>query len=43
LIAILFVVGRKWAGYANTNRLLAGLAMVAIGLAMVGTAILLGG
>jgi VIT1/CCC1 family predicted Fe2+/Mn2+ transporter len=43
LIAILFVVGRKWAGYANTNRLVAGLAMVAIGLAMVGIAILLGG
>jgi len=43
LIAILFVVGRKWAGYANANRLVAGLAMVAIGLAMVGIAILLGG
>ena len=43
LIAILFVVGRKWAGYANTNRMVAGLAMVALGLAMVGIAILLGG
>ena len=43
LIAILFVVGRKWAEYANTNRLVAGLAMVAIGLSLVGVAILLGG
>jgi VIT1/CCC1 family predicted Fe2+/Mn2+ transporter len=43
LIALLFFVGRKWAAYANTNRLLAGLAMVAIGLALVGVAILLGG
>lgn len=43
LIAILFVVGRKWAAYANTNRLVAGLAMVALGLALVGVAILLGG
>ena len=43
LIAILFVVGRRWAAYANTNRLAAGLAMVAIGLALVGVAILLGG
>jgi len=43
LIAILFVVGRKWAGYANTNGLVAGSAMVALGLALVGVAILLGG
>ena len=43
LIAILFVVGRRWAAYANTNRLVAGLAMVALGLALVGVAILLGG
>jgi VIT1/CCC1 family predicted Fe2+/Mn2+ transporter len=43
LIAILFVVGRKWAAYANTNRLVAGLAMVTLGLALVGVAILLGG
>ena len=43
LIAILFVVGRRWAAYANTNRLVAGLAMVALGLALVGVAMLLGG
>jgi VIT1/CCC1 family predicted Fe2+/Mn2+ transporter len=43
LIAILFVVGRKWAAYANTNGLAAGSAMVALGLALVGVAILLGG
>ena len=43
LIALLFLVGRKWAKYAGTNQLLAGLLMVAIGLALVGTAILLGG
>jgi hypothetical protein len=43
LIAILFVVGRRWAAYANTNQLVAGLAMVALGLALVGVAMLLGG
>lgn len=43
LIAMLFFVGRKWAKYANTNRLSAGLTMVAIGLSLVGLAILLGG
>ena len=43
LIAMLFVVGHRWAEYARTNRLRAGLAMVAIGLALVGVAILLGG
>ena len=43
LIAMLFVVGRKWAAYANTNRLVAGLAMVTIGLLLVGIAVLLGG
>jgi VIT1/CCC1 family predicted Fe2+/Mn2+ transporter len=43
LIAMLFLVGHKWAQYAHTNRLVAGLAMVAIGLALVGVAVLLGG
>jgi VIT1/CCC1 family predicted Fe2+/Mn2+ transporter len=43
LIAMLFLVGRKWAEYAYTNRLIAGLGMVSIGLALVGVAILLGG
>ncbi len=43
LIAMLFAVGQKWAQYNETNRLLAGLAMVAIGLALVGVAVLLGG
>jgi hypothetical protein len=43
LIAMLFIVGRRWAAYANTNRLLAGVAMVAVGLLLVGVAILLGG
>jgi VIT1/CCC1 family predicted Fe2+/Mn2+ transporter len=43
LIAMLFFAGRKWGQYAYTNRLLAGLVMVAIGLALVGVAILLGG
>jgi VIT1/CCC1 family predicted Fe2+/Mn2+ transporter len=43
LIAMLFAVGRKWAAYTNTNRLVAGLAMVAVGLLMVGVAIALGG
>jgi hypothetical protein len=43
LIALLFFVGQKWAQYAGTNRLAAGSLMVAIGLALVGVAILLGG
>ena len=43
LIAMLFLVGDKWARYAHTNRLVTSLAMVAIGLALVGVAILLGG
>ena len=43
LIAMLFIVGHKWAAHVRINRLLAGLAMVAIGLAMVGVTILLGG
>jgi VIT1/CCC1 family predicted Fe2+/Mn2+ transporter len=43
LIALLFLVGRKWAQYAGINELWAGLAMVGIGLALVGIAILLGG
>jgi VIT1/CCC1 family predicted Fe2+/Mn2+ transporter len=43
LIAMLFFVGRKWAAYANTNRLRVGLAMVCIGLLLVGVAVLLGG
>jgi hypothetical protein len=36
-------VGRRWARYAGTNRLVTGLSMVAIGLALVGVSILLGG
>jgi hypothetical protein len=43
LIAMLFVIGQKWAQYAGTNRLLTGLVMVAVGLVLVGIAILLGG
>lgn len=43
LIAMLFLVGQKWAQYAHTNRVVAGLVMVAIGLVLVGVAILLGG
>ena len=43
LLAMLYVVGRKWAAYANTNRLVTGLAMVAVGLLLVGIAIALGG
>jgi VIT1/CCC1 family predicted Fe2+/Mn2+ transporter len=43
LIVLLFVIGQKWAQYARVNRLAAGLAMVVIGLALVGVAILLGG
>jgi VIT1/CCC1 family predicted Fe2+/Mn2+ transporter len=43
LIAVLFYVGQKWANYAGRNRLLIGSAMVVVGLALVGVAILLGG
>jgi hypothetical protein len=43
LIGMLFVVGQKWAQYARTNRLITGLTMVAIGLALVGVAVALGG
>jgi hypothetical protein len=43
LIALLFLVGQKWAQYVGANRLVAGLTMVAIGLLLVGVAILLGG
>jgi VIT1/CCC1 family predicted Fe2+/Mn2+ transporter len=43
LIALLFLVGQGWARYAGTSRLKAGFAMVALGLVLVGVAILLGG
>ena len=43
LLAGLFYVGQKWADYAGKNRVAFGLAMVSIGLALVGVAILLGG
>lgn len=43
LIAMLFLVGQRWAQYAGMNRLLSGLVMVAIGLVLVGVAVLLGG
>jgi hypothetical protein len=43
LIAGLFYVGQKWAAYAGRNRMVVGLAMVAVGLTLVGVAILFGG
>jgi len=43
LIAALFYVGQKWAAYAGKNRFAMGSGMVAIGLVLVGVAILLGG
>jgi VIT1/CCC1 family predicted Fe2+/Mn2+ transporter len=43
LIILLYLVGRRWAHYAGTNRLLTGLSMVTIGLLLVGVSILLGG
>jgi VIT1/CCC1 family predicted Fe2+/Mn2+ transporter len=43
LIVMLFLVGHRWARYASTHRLAAGLVMVVIGLVLVGVAILLGG
>jgi VIT1/CCC1 family predicted Fe2+/Mn2+ transporter len=43
LLAMLFIVGQRWAWYVNLNRLFSGLVMVAIGLVLVGVAVLLGG
>jgi len=43
LIAGLFYVGQKWAAFAGKSRLAVGLAMVTVGLMLVGVAILLGG
>jgi len=43
LIAGLFYVGQKWARYAGRNPLVIGSAMIAVGLGLVGVAILLGG
>ena len=43
LIALLFIVGQQWGRHAQTNPWWSGLAMVVLGLAMVGVAILLGG
>jgi hypothetical protein len=43
LIILLFLVGQKWAAHVGANRFAAGSAMVAIGLALVGVAVLLGG
>ena len=43
LIATLFYVGQKWAEYAGKNRFAMGSGMIAVGLVLVGVAILLGG
>jgi hypothetical protein len=43
LIAMLFWVGQRWAHHIHANRLLVGLAMVAVGFALVGVAVQLGG
>jgi hypothetical protein len=43
LIGMLFWVGQRWAYYIHANRLLVGLAMVVVGLSLVGVSILLGG
>jgi hypothetical protein len=43
LVVGLFYVGQKWAAFAGKNRVVFGLAMVAVGLMLVGVAILLGG
>lgn len=42
-LALLFIVGYTWAQYTNTNRWLAGLALLLLGLALVLVAIALGG
>jgi VIT1/CCC1 family predicted Fe2+/Mn2+ transporter len=43
LIGMLFLVGQEWGRYARTNRVVAGLVMMSIGLALVGIAVALGG
>jgi hypothetical protein len=43
LIGMLFLVGQQWAYYINAKRIWAGLAMVAVGLGLVGVAVVLGG
>ncbi|HET7293293.1 MAG TPA: VIT family protein [Vicinamibacteria bacterium] len=43
LVALLFVTGYEWGRHANTNRWLAGLVYMAVGLLLVGVAIALGG
>ncbi len=43
MVLMLFIIGMKWAEYAYTGRLGAGLIMAAVGLTLVGVAILLGG
>jgi hypothetical protein len=42
-IALLFYVGKKWAKYTGSNPFATGAGMVAIGLVLVGLAVLLGG
>lgn len=43
LVVLLFVTGYEWGRHANTNRWLAGFVYMAVGLALVGVAIALGG
>ena len=43
LLALLFLVGRKWAEYVGLSKITSGSIMVLVGLALVGVAILLGG
>jgi VIT1/CCC1 family predicted Fe2+/Mn2+ transporter len=43
LLIMLFVTGQKWAAYVGTHRLWTGIAMVMVGLALVGVTIMLGG
>ena len=43
VVALLFIVGYHWAKYVDANPWLAGLGLTALGLAMVGVAIPLGG
>ncbi len=43
LVALLFVVGFRWARYAGANAWLSGLGMMAMGVVLVLTAIALGG
>lgn len=43
LVLLLFIAGRAWAGQAGTHRVVTGIGVMTIGIALVGVAVALGG